>query len=136
MGLLEMIAEWRRPHPIGTVDVGRPALGERAAWMVLAHVVISVALLALGIIFIGIPNGVAGVIGCVVYVVLATILHPRPDYSNVGLLGGLIDHPFRWSDDYNRFLAFLGLFLWPGRVVGSGFLDLIRLFVIASRPRE
>ena len=31
-----------------------------------------------------------------------------------GLMGGLIDHPFRWSDDMNRSPLFFKLALFPG----------------------
>lgn len=54
------------------------------------------------------------------YLVLAYRVRVQPDYSNVGLMGGFIDHPFRWSDDINRQLAFLRIVLMPGRfAVGS-----------------
>ena len=54
------------------------------------------------------------------YVLIAARARPRPDYSNVGFVGGLIDHPFRISDDYNRLLAFLILFFLPGRLIANG----------------
>lgn len=48
------------------------------------------------------------------YLVVGYFLRPRPNLDNVGLAGGLIDHPFRWSDDGNRFLWQLQIALFPG----------------------
>lgn len=60
------------------------------------------------------------------YLVAAYLLRPSPDYSNIGFLGGLIDHPFRYSDDINRFLMFLLAFLWPGRFVATAIMDIAK----------
>ena len=51
------------------------------------------------------------------YLLLAYFLSPKPDRSNMGWLGGLMDNPFRISDDINRFLFFLALFLLPGKIM-------------------
>jgi hypothetical protein len=134
MGLFEVIGEWISPGPIGSVSVGRPAPRQRSARLVIAHAGISALALALLLVFVGFPNGVAGTLGCLLYVLAGTFLRPRPDLSNVGWLGGLIDHPFRFSDDINRFLVLLLIVLWPGGVIGTGFLDLVRWLVAAS-PR-
>ncbi|MFN8344508.1 MAG: hypothetical protein U0X91_05875 [Spirosomataceae bacterium] len=45
-----------------------------------------------------------------------------PNYDNIGLFRGLINHPFRISDDYNRFLIFLQLLLLPGKLLSQGIL--------------
>ena len=98
-------------------------------WLVPIRALISVLGLTALLVFLGIPNGAGATVGCLVYVVAGTLLRPKPDYSNVGWFGGLVDHPFRLSDDYNRFLIFLLLFLWPARVIGSGFVMLFRWLV-------
>lgn len=36
----------------------------------------------------------------------------EPDYNNIGWLGGLIDHPFRFSNDINRNLIFIKSFYY------------------------
>jgi len=102
-------------------------------WQVLGRAIVSAAGLALLLTYVGIPHGLGATLACLAYVVVGTLLRPEPDLSNVGLLGGLIDHPFRLSDDVNRFLIFLLVFLWPGRVIGGGFLLLGRSLVAALR---
>ena len=61
------------------------------------------------------------------YLVIAYLVHPQPDTSNIGWLGGLMDHPFRYSDDINRFLIFLVIALWPGRFVSESLVDVVLL---------
>ncbi len=41
----------------------------------------------------------------------------------LGWLGGLMDHPFRYSDDINRFPIFLMIRLWPGRLIAESMID-------------
>ena len=58
---------------------------------------------------------------------VAYFVNPKPDPSNVGWAGGLIDHPFRWSDDQNRMLLALNVVLLPGRLAVAGVRDVVRL---------
>ena len=63
-----------------------------------------------------------------VYLLIARFVRPEPEMDNLGWLGGLMDDPFHYSDDINRFLLFLLIVLAPGRfIVGSlgGFLRLV-----------
>jgi len=63
-----------------------------------------------------------------IYIALAYYLKPEPDMENIGWLGGLMDHPFRYSDDVNRFLLFVAVVLFPGRLIGIGLVDFFRAF--------
>ena len=56
-------------------------------------------------------------IGLVIYSVISFIVTPKPDYDDIGIAGGLIDNPFSYSDDINRFLIFLKILLLPGRII-------------------
>jgi hypothetical protein len=60
-----------------------------------------------------------------IYISVGYFVHPEPDDSNIGLLNGLIDHPFRYSDDINRWLRGFDMLLAPGRMVAEGFLDFV-----------
>ncbi len=53
--------------------------------------------------------------------------------SNVGLLGGLIDNPFRYTDDLNRMLIVLFILMYPGRVISTTFIQTIVLFKRTGR---
>lgn len=59
----------------------------------------------------------------VLYLGIAYVLKPEPDTSNLGWFGGMMDHPFLISDDYNRFLMILAVLLFPGRLISIGIVD-------------
>ena len=69
---------------------------------------------------------VIGVAVSLVYLAIAAAYRPEPDTSDLGWLGGLVDNPFRFSDNINRFLLFLLIVLWPGRLVADALADLRR----------
>lgn len=61
------------------------------------------------------------------YVVLGSILRPEPDTSDLGWFGGLVDNPFSFRDDANRFLLFLRTVLLPARLASWSVLSALRL---------
>ena len=67
------------------------------------------------------------------YLVFAYFARPEPDIFNVGLMGGLVDHPFRFSDDFNRFLMACKVMLMPGRFISEAFVDFFLLSGIEPR---
>lgn len=72
---------------------------------------------------------VGSFLGLLAYVTVSTVFTPEPDMSNIGMAGGLIDDPNRYSDDVNRNLMFLLIFTGPGRFLGSGVVDMYHLIV-------
>ncbi|MCK4983450.1 MAG: hypothetical protein KAS17_11035, partial [Victivallaceae bacterium] len=50
----------------------------------------------------------------IVYCLIAYFIRPQPDTDDMGLCGGMIDNPFSYSDDHNRFLMSLKYVLIPG----------------------
>ncbi len=60
-----------------------------------------------------------------IYVAISYFLDPQPDTDNLGWCGGLVDHPWRYSDDLNRWLMTLKIVLAPGRFVAESVLDVI-----------
>lgn len=72
-----------------------------------------------------------------IYVALAFFIVPRPDYDNMGFLGGLINNPWRYSDNYNRSLRDWNVLLGPGRFISSTLLDCAAMFgVMKPDPTE
>ncbi len=61
--------------------------------------------------------------GTLIYVSLSYFIDPQPNTDNIGVAGGLIDHPFRYSDDLNRNLLGLKVLLGPGRFVAESICD-------------
>lgn len=140
MGLFEWLGESYNPGPVGTVDIGGRGRKNRPRIAVLVCFGVSVLLLGLWIYLvlgawaIRSAGGLVGItVSTVLYFLLGYAVHPKPDTSNVGWLGGLFDHPFRYSDDVNRFLIFLTILLWPGRFVSGSLVDMVRLVAHAQR---
>jgi hypothetical protein len=58
-------------------------------------------------------------VGMALYLGMSNAFSPAYDSSDVGWCGGLIDNPFSYTDDWNRFMRSVVLFLLPGKIVGA-----------------
>ncbi len=134
MSLFEWLGESFNPGPIGSVDVGTEDRSDRSRAMVLVSFLLATAALA-GWVYLVLAvfevRSTEGLIGCglgtLVYLILGYFVHPKPDTSNLGWPGGLMDHPFRYSDDINRFLLGLMIVLLPGRFISEAVADMAGL---------
>lgn len=140
MNLLEWLGESYNPGPVGQVEVGgrgrggRPRSGVLVCFGVAALLLGFWIYLVLGFWEIRSAAGLGWIaLATGVYLLAGYTVHPTPDYSNVGWLGGLFDHPFRYSDDINRFLIFLTVLLWPGRFVSESLVDMVGLVAHAAQ---
>ena len=140
MSLFEWLGESFNPGPVGSVDFGGQSRGSRPRIWVLVCFGLAVLLLGfwiylvLGVWEVWSAAELGGIaLGTVLYLLLGYAVHPKPDHSNVGWLGGLLDNPFRYSDDINRSLIFLTALLLPGRFVSESLVDMVGLVVHASQ---
>jgi hypothetical protein len=131
-------SDWLRdsfaPAPVGKIYCGRLRRRGQTRLSVLVHAGISMVLLggmfALSWFYFEIREPslyLKALAVLVVYSCISFFFHPSPDYSNIGWFGGLINNPFRLSDDLNRFLDFLDLILAPGRFWTESLINLARL---------
>jgi hypothetical protein len=120
MGLFEWLGETFKPGPIGHIYTNpQPLLpgGVKRIWIVLFSI------LGLGIFALltwqalSADDGVISFTAITSYLLVSYLVTPKPDMTNMGWLGGLINNPFRVSDNYNRFLFFLSAVLIPGKLV-------------------
>jgi hypothetical protein len=126
--VLEVIGESINPGDIGSFEFGgrQPDRPNKSAILVR-----TVVLLVLGVALVvwAMAEGVAahklgyGLGGVAVYLLAGWTFRPIPDTGNMGWLGGLVDNPFRFSDDINRFLIFLKIFMFPGAFAADTFFD-------------
>jgi hypothetical protein len=138
MSLFEWMGESVNPGPMGGVGLGPDDRGKRLdPGVVFLRFLLALALL--GGFFYAVlqfwpePNWTHLLAGVFVYLGIAWLIRPQADTTNLGWGGGLIDDPFRYSDDWNRNLLFFSLVLLPGRIVTDGLWDLLRLVVGAGR---
>ena len=119
MGLFEWLGESFNPGPTGNIQ-----RHENASWQPKSKFTTWLfTLLGLGIFgFLAwcILQSDAiwqWTLALLIYLIIAWVASPRPDYRNMGWAGGLLDNPFRISDDYNRMLSLLALLLVPGKLI-------------------
>ena len=116
MSFFEWWGESRNPGSVGHAESGAPLPTVASSPVLYVRGAFGAAMIGGGIYVAMRANNLLLGFGLLaIYLGLAYFVHPRPDYSNVGLLGGVVDHPLRWSDDVNRKLAFARVLLWPGR---------------------
>lgn len=139
MSLLEWLGESYNPGPIGEVEIGGQPRA-RARWAVVACFVVAAALLtawAYVVLYVWQVRSwewlAVSASVTLAYLLLGYWVHPSPDMENLGMLGGLLDHPFRYSDDLNRLLLFLLILLWPGRFIAESIVDTFLLCRFAAR---
>lgn len=134
MGLFEWIGESFNPGPIGSMDIGAKNRTFRTNGVVLLRLFF--ALILIGAVYyltfsgfyeLTIKNAtiVSGIL--LAYLIIGYFVRPEPDTSNLGWLGGLMNNPFRFSDDINRFLIFLKIALLPGSFLAESLLDGLQL---------
>ena len=120
MSLFEWLGESFNPGPVGDIDASREPIfnqGIKRGWA-LFFMLIGLVLFGFSLrLILQSETKFWSFVFFVIYLLFSYFLTPKPDTSNVGWLGGLVDHPFRISDDMNRFLVFLYLFLLPGKLV-------------------
>ena len=125
MSIFEFFGEARNPGPLGGID--SPAPDRPPGRAAIPRAVIGALAVGVGVVLLwqnaSGPYLFLGLMFSAMYLITAFVVRPEPDYSNVGWLGGLIDHPFRYSDDINRLLIVLLIILWPGRFISDGLVD-------------
>jgi hypothetical protein len=128
-GLLEWFGESLDPGSQGSLAVAAPEVRWRPSVVVVLHAAMALMLLGTASYFIvayTVPAWgwlIGWLVGLMIYLLAAHYLVPDADTDNFGWFGGLMDNPLRWSDDWNRMLLFLWLFLMPGRFISVGLRD-------------
>lgn len=123
MGFFEWLGDAIKPGPVGHIEVNTKGGDDgrwhpKAKWLVWLLTLLGVGFLGVLIYWIATSADVLNtIIASVVYLVIARFFTPIPDDSNMGWAGGLINNPFRFSDNANRLLAILALLLIPGKII-------------------
>lgn len=133
MSLIEWLFESANPGPVGKVEVNQeePDDGGKPPKKWLIYLLTLIGLLLAGVGFYWVlyprPHDSAGTIivrlCCfALYVVISHLVSVKPESTNLGWAGGLIDNPFRISDDYNRLLLLSQVLLLPGKFIAFGLI--------------
>jgi hypothetical protein len=133
MSLFEWLWEAQNPQPVGNVKRQKPEEQppnpNDLLWGVLGTgllVVVLYAVLAQDLLAGYWESAAWNAAALAIYLIMGYWLRVNPRYDNLGWWGGVLDNPFRFSDDLNRFLVLFKLVLWPARFMVSGVLILVR----------
>jgi hypothetical protein len=132
MGLLELLFEKSNPGPIGEMSAHGKKPEEPKRGELMFKWIVSIAII--GLVFKSTVSSSGAAIGFIIiltiYCFAGYLIMPKPDYSNMGWAGGLLDNPFRFSDDINRMLFGLKVLLYPGRFVA---VTLVQTFLLIKK---
>lgn len=136
MGFLEFMGP-NKKEDMGTLDTETPCLKKTITGAGLAKFVVALALFA-GLCALIMRSDSRGFLflALAVYLVMAYFFVPRPNTADLGLLGGLVDHPLKYTDDVNRALLFLKIVLAPGRFIIRSLVDGFVGIVLWIKKRE
>jgi hypothetical protein len=132
MGLIEIIGELIRPGKVGTVDITKRKREKHIGWLIV-KTILSIAIVT--VLYYLIYGKSFHTKELLLYITIMAVysaagyfILPKPDYTNIGWLGGIFDNPFKISDDINRMLIFVMILLMPGRLISTTVLSWIDLF--------
>ncbi len=127
---------------IGRIAFGEEGLRFRSKYQVLRDLVLAALLSFLavsGLLAATWPHLLTlggSLLLALAYCVAAYFVRPLPRHDRLGLLDGMLDHPFRYSDDVNRALLWSAAVLWPGRYLVQSWVDGVRYFACGRLPHE
>ena len=132
MGLLEFLFERSNPGPVGEINTSGKKPERPEIWVLIIKLVVSIAWIGFLFYVFVLSELSAGrvigfIVGFTIYCLVGYFIIPKPDYSNIGWAGGLMDNPFRYSDDLNRLLMMIQVVLYPGRFIAVTFIQVILL---------
>jgi len=121
-----------KPGPVGKLQVDAPEDQVQSLpkkWMIWTAILLGIACWEVGLLWVvgqwpwlRISQGLLKLGGLILYVWVSYRVSAKPDTSNLGWWGGLLDNPFRSSDNVNRWLLYLRLLLAPGKLMAYSFV--------------
>jgi len=133
MGIFEIIGELINPGPVGKVYLNDDDYNIRQKLIPLRFIVslIIIGLIEYLLIFktnsdIDSAYILKVNIGLFIYLLISLFINIKPDYDNLGWVPFLINNPFRFSDNINRFLMILNLLLTPGKFISKSIIGFFR----------
>jgi len=136
MSLFEWFCERQNLGAIGRLELVRRGFPSRSNGMITLRFVISFTCIVYvyfslftSVSSITLENFIIPSILLLFYCLLGFFIRPKPDTSNMGWAGGLINNPFRITDNWNRKLMFFKIVLMPGAFIVESFIQFIQLLL-------
>ena len=136
MSLFEWFCERKNLGAIGTLEVGQRGLPSRSNGMIAFRFVIAFTFIVSFYFLlyssawpITVETFIIPSILLVCYCLFGFFIRPKPDISNMGWVGGLINNPFRITDNLNRKLMVFKIFLMPGAFIAESLIQFLQLLL-------
>jgi len=133
MNIFEWLIERRKPNAVGklsTDDLDEYTNSDISFFWQIIIIILGVCGIGFIIWLVFIENSIADswqlLIGIVVYLFVARFITAKPNMRNLGLFGGLMNHPFRYTDNLNRMLFFIQTILMPGKIIIASIYILLK----------
>lgn len=133
MGLFEFFGEKYNPGPVGGVNFNGGHKPPQRKYILLKFLAALLAVTAIEYFFFDLFYSFGYKILLLIHAIFFGYLFAsykvniKPNYQNTGFVPFIIDHPFRYSDDINRFSIFMKGILWPGKFITTSFVDFYQL---------
>jgi hypothetical protein len=133
MSIFEYLFERRNPSNVGNIERNNQSPKNVTMPVLIFKWFISIGMMY-GLFYITVRQNFSAV-NMLLYIIilfgycsLSYKFIPKPDTSNIGLFGGMFDHPFRYTDDINRVLIILLVLMYPGRFITITIIQIIMKF--------
>ena len=118
MSLFEWFSERYNTGPVGDINDEEDSWEPKNKFTVWFLILLGIALLGFFVWSISQTDHLwQWTLAFLVYLLISRFASPRPDHTNMGWARGLLDNPFRISDDHNRLLLFFAFALIPGKLI-------------------
>ena len=131
MGIFEFLGDNRKEN-VGTIEIEEREFKEESFLAAFLKFLASAAAIALVAVLARPSLGYSLLL--LAYLALGYGLRIEPNTRDLGLLGGLLDHPFKYTDDLNRALLWAKILLFPGRLVATPIVGFAKQ--VAARLRR
>ena len=135
MGIFEIIGELIHPGPVGKIDFNDKEHKVRQKFIPLRF---AISMIIIGIFeylllfktgYYSDLNHILKVNSfLIIYLLIAHFIRIKPDYDNLGWVPFLINNPFRFSDNINRFLVILNVLFMPGKYISKSIASIMFLY--------
>jgi hypothetical protein len=135
MSIFEWLFESDPSQKTGSIDTHERFSATQPPIVTIIATIISIIVLGLPLYVADFPTDIAerwgtylGIIGAeIIYLIIGFFVDAQPKTNSMGWMGGLIDNPFRISDDINRILFIVNILLLPGRLISVVILNFVVL---------
>ncbi|MFY7899162.1 MAG: hypothetical protein ACOVNY_03185 [Chitinophagaceae bacterium] len=123
MNIFEWLVERRKPNAMGKISVDNLDDFQKDIPLFWQIIIVLFGFAGIGwffwitIVENEIMQSWKAIVVFAVYLLIARYIKSKPNMRNMGLFGGLINHPFRYSDNINRMLFLLEAILFPGKIM-------------------